>query len=192
MKKTFLLGATIALLFTNCAQEKDPFVIGDAALGRLTKKTQIRQVDSIFAQDSIHKLSTIENLLGTQGDVEIYEKGGNKLLLLSPENESDPNSTITNIQIFDNRFKTAKGLHLGSTFGDLKANYEIANVQTTISSVVVFLKDSDIYVTIDKKQLPENVRYNLSAKVEVTQIPDAATFKYFMVGWEAPEDSVKE
>lgn len=187
MKKTLILGAVLSLLFVNCSQEKDPFTIGSGVLGKLTKETQIRQVDSIFAQDSIHKLSTIENLLGTQGEVEVFEKGGNKLLLLSPENESDPNSRISNIQIFDPRFKTDKGLHLGSTFGDVKANYEVDNVQTTISAVVVFLKNSDIYVTIDKKQLPENVRYNLNAKVEATQIPDAATFKYFMVGWEAPD-----
>lgn len=183
MKKTLLLVAITALLFTNCTTKQDPFTMAQGKIGAITKDTQIRQVDSLFAQDSIHKLSTIENALGTQGDVEIYEKGGAKLLLLSPDNEADPNSTITNIQIFDARYRTDKGVNVASTFGDLKANYEIDNVQTTINSVVVFLKNSDIYVTIDKKQLPENVRYNLSAKVEATQIPDAATFKYFMIGW---------
>ena len=76
--------------------------------------------------------------------------------------EKDPNATITNIQVLMNVFKTDKGLTVKSTFADVKAAYEIASVENTINAVVVFLKDSDIYLTIDKKQLPENIRYNNS------------------------------
>ena len=144
----------------------------------------MKQVDSIFAEDSIVKLNPIKNALGTQGEVEIYDKDGNKLLLLSPEDENDPNATITNVQVFDSRYKTDKGLTSGSTFKDVKANYTISNIETTINSVVVFLKDSEIYLTIDKKELPENLRYNPNAKIEASQIPDDAKFKYFMIGWE--------
>jgi len=53
--------------------------------------------------------------------------------------------------------------------------------------VVVFLKDSDIYITIDKQQLPENLRYDPNLSIKATQIPDNATFKYFMIGWDSPE-----
>ena len=105
-------------------------------------------------------------------------------MLLSPEDESDPNALITNIQVFDERYKTEKGLHLGSTFKDVKANYTIDGVESTINSIVVFLKDSNIYLTISKKELPENLRYDPSATIEATQIPDDATFKYFMIGWD--------
>ncbi len=187
MKKTLFLGAITAALFIQCAEKTDPFLMADGAIGNLTKEIQMKQIDSIFAQDSIVKLSSIENALGTQGEVEIYEKGGKKLLLLSPNVETDPNSVISNIQIFDERYKTAKGLSVNSTFADVKANYEIVGVQNAINAVVVFLKDSDIYITIDKKELPESLRYNFSAKVEATQIPDTAKFKYLMVGWEAEE-----
>jgi len=187
MKNILLISALATFLFVQCTEEKDPFLIKNGAIGQLTKKAQMKQVDSIFALDSIVQLSTIENALGTQGEVEIYEKGGKKLLLLSPKNETDPNSIITNIQIFDERYITEKGLSIQSTFGDLKANYEIEGIQNAINSVVVFIKDSNIYVTIDKKELPESLRYNYSAKVEVTQIPDAAKFKYFMIGWDAED-----
>jgi len=196
MKKTLLLGAIAMLLFAQCTEEKDPFLIKNGELGHLTKKMQMKQVDSIFSMDSIVSLSSIENTLGTQGEVEVYEKGGKKLLLLSPDNETDPNSVITNIQVFDERYKTEKGLHLNSTFADVKANYEVAGIQNAINSVVVFLKDSDIYLTIDKKDLPSSLRYNNNIKVEVTQIPDSATFKYFMIGWdiddEEPDETVEE
>ncbi|MCH9659781.1 MAG: hypothetical protein K0U54_02600 [Bacteroidetes bacterium] len=192
MKKTLLIASVITILLASCAEEKDPFLITNGNLGHLTKEIQMKQVDSIFALDSIVPLSSIENALGTQGEVEVYEKNGTKLLLLSPDNETDPTSTITNIQIFDKRYHSEKGLTVNSTFGELKANYGIATIETTINAVVVFLIDSDIYVTIDKKELPENVRYNLNAKIEATQIPDAAKFKYFMIGWDAPEKEKEE
>ncbi len=192
MKKTLLIGVLAGLMFVQCAQEKDPYLIQNGQIGPLTKQMQMKQVDSIFPLDSIVPLSSIENTLGTQGEVEIYEKGGKKLLLLSPEDETDPNSVITNIQIFDARFKTEKGLNLNSTFADVKANYEVVGIQNAINSVVVFLKDSDVYLTIDKKELPASLRYDYSAKVEVTQIPDAAKFKYFMIGWDVEDTPDKE
>ncbi len=187
MKKTLFLGALTALLFVQCGKEKDPFLIKKGAIGNLTKEIKMKQIDSIFAQDSIVKLNPIPDALGTQGEVEIYEKGGEKLLLLSPNSESDPESVITNIQIFDDRYKTEKGLTKASTFKFVKDNYTIANIETTINAVVVFLENSDIFLTIDKKQLPENLRYDPSVTIEASQIPDDATFKYFMVGWDIVE-----
>lgn len=189
MKKTWFLVLTLGFLLTQCAEKTDPFAIAPGSIGTLTKDVQMKQLDSIFAQDSLVELNPIQNALGTQGEVEIYDKSGNKLLLISPDDESDPNSKITNIQVFDGRYKTDKGLGPKSTFGDIKKNYSVAAVQNAINSVVVLLKDSDIYVTIDKKQLPENIRYNYSAKIEATQIPEEATFKYFMIAWDqAPAD----
>ena len=187
MKKTLLFAAIATMLFVQCEEEKDPFAISDGAIGPLTKKTQMKQLDSIFEQDSIVRLNPVTGAIETQGEVEIYDKEGTKLLLLSPYDEGDPTSEIANIQIFDARYKTDKGLTNASTFKDVKANYEIAAIQNAINSVVVFLKGTDLYLTIDKKQLPEEVRYNFNQKIEASQIPDTATFKYFMMGWDAGE-----
>ncbi len=95
-----------------------------------------------------------------------------------------PNSTIKNIQVFDARYKTEKGLNIGSTWKDVKANYTIDNIETTINAVVIFLKETDVYLTIDKKSLPEELRYNMDIEIEASQIPDNAPIKYFMIGWE--------
>lgn len=187
MKKTLLFAAIATLFFVQCEEEKDPFAISAGAIGHLTKQTQMKQLDSIFAQDSIVKLNPVTGAIETQGEVEIYDQEGVKLLLLSPFDESDPTSAIANIQIFDARYQTDKGLTNASTFKDVKANYEIEGIQNAINSVVVFLKGTDLYLTIDKKQLPEEVRYNFNQKIEASQIPDTATFKYFMMGWDAGE-----
>ncbi len=192
MKRLFILTTLSVLLLTQCGKDSDPFLITKDSVGPLTKQTQMRQLDSIFANDSIVSLREIDEAPETQGEVEIFEKGGKKLMLLSPEDEEDPNSRITNIQIFDDRYLTEKGLGKGSTFADLKANYEIVAIENAINSVVIFLKDSDVFITIDKKQLPEELRYNFNAKVEATQIPDTATFKYFMIGWDSVEAETSE
>jgi len=192
MKKTLIIAVLTSILCIQCAEEKDPFLIKNGEIGNLTHKVQIRQVDSIFELDSIVPLSVTKNTQGTHGEVEVFEKGGKKLLLISPEFDADPESRISYIQVFDERFKTDKGLSLSSTFGDIKANYEIAAIQNAINVVVVFLKDSDVYITIDKKELPESLRYNYNAKVEATQIPDGATFKYFMIGWDAEDNPDEE
>ncbi len=184
MKKRVFFGAVVALLFVQCGKDSDPFLIKNGSIGNLNSEIKIKQIDSIFAEDSIVKINTSPNALETQGDVEIYEKGGKQLLLLSPDNETDPSSTIKNIQVFDPRFKTEKGLNSASTWKDVKANYTIDNIQTTINAVVIFLKETDVYLTIDKKSLPEELRYNMDLNVEASQIPDDASFKYFMIGWD--------
>lgn len=176
--------ALSVLVFVQCETKQDPFAISEDRVGLLTKDIQIKQLDSIFKMDSIVKLSSIENALGTQGEVEIYEKGGKKLILVSPYNETDPNSTISSIQLFDERYKTDKGLSINSTFKDIKDNYAIENILTSINTVVIFLKDSNVFITIDKKQLSENARYDSNLKIEAIHIPDTATFKYVMIGWD--------
>ena len=75
---------------------------------------------------------------------------------------------------------------------DIKENYEIANIETTLSTVVIFLKDSDIFINIDKKELPENFRYNPNLVIDVTNIPDEAKIKYFMLSWDIDDLEEKE
>jgi hypothetical protein len=48
---------------------------------------------------------------------------------------------------------------------------------------VVLIKYSDIYFTIDKKELPSSLRYASSVNIEAVQIPDTAKIKYMMLGW---------
>lgn len=190
MKKTLALVAVIltVTVFVGCGKDSDPFLIKDGAIGNLTPEIKMKQLDSIFANDSIVKINSSPNALETQGEVEIFEKGGQKLLLLSPENETDPNSTITDILIFDSRYKTEKGLDRTSLFKDFKENYKIGSIQRILNGVLVFLDDSDIYLTIDQQYLQEEVRYNPDVPLEANHILDSAPIKYFRIGWESPAE----
>jgi len=182
IKKIFLTGLVI-FLFVQCTKERNPFLISNKAVGDLTIGMKIKQVDSIFAMDSIVRLSPRQNQSSSFGELEIYEKSGKKLLLISPENNYDPDALIENFQFFDDRYKTVKGLNINSTFKDIKENYEIANIETTLSTVLIILKDSDLFINIDKKELPENFRYNPNLVIDVTNIPNEAKIKYFMLSW---------
>ena len=90
--------------------------------------------------------------------------------------------TVENIQVFDPRYLSATGIGLQSTFGDIKANYEVKKIVTTMNSLVVFPKESNLYFTLYKEDLPENLRYTTS-RIEIVQIPDDARIKYLMLGW---------
>ena len=185
MKKTLFLCALAALLFVQCGKDSDPFLIKKGAVGNLTDHTKMKQLDSIFAMDSIVITNSSPNALETQGEVEVYEKGGQKLMLLSPKNETDPNSTITDIMIFDSRYKTEKGLNINSTYKDFRDNHTVSDMQRIINGVLVFFSDSDIYLLIDAKYLNDEVRNDPDVKLEANHISDSATIKYFRIGWNA-------
>lgn len=188
MTKNILILGVLSILFIQCNKDKDPFLITKSEIGSLSKTIKINQLDSIFSKDSIVPLLSKEVFLSQGGQVEIYEKGGVKLMLLSPINDKDPNSKISNIQLFDARYKTEKGLHLNSTFKDLRENYTISSIQNGLSSLVISLVESDVYVTISKEVLPESIRNEFGLKIDASDIPDDAKFKFFMVGWENQEE----
>ena len=175
------------LLFIQCKEEINPFLISNDSVGTLTRGMTIKEIDSTFAKDSIVKLYAQNEELPTQGEVEIYEKNGTKLVSISPVTNNDPDALISNFQFFDPRYKTDKGLNLSSTFKDIKANYKISNIETTISTVVIFIEDNDLFINIDKNELPENFRYNPNLVIDVTNIPDEAKIKYFMLSWKIDE-----
>ena len=187
MLKKIIAIVSVTLLFIECKEEINPFLISNDSVGALTIGMTIKEIDSIFAQDSIVKLYAQNEELPTQGEVEIYDKNGTKLLSISPVTNNDPDALISNFQFFDPRYKTDKGLNLSSTFKDIKANYKILNIETTISTVVIFLEDNDLFINIDKNELPENFRYNPNLVIDVTNIPDEAKIKYFMLSWKIDE-----
>lgn len=188
MKKTIYTLFATGLLLVACSKSTDPFLITSTQVGNLTKEIKVKQLDSLFVQDSIVKIMAKDNMMSTNDQIEVYEKGGDKLLLLSVKKNNDPESKISNIQIFDERYKTDKGIHLNSTFKEVTENYEVSSIANTMRSLVISLKDTDVYITINKDVLSDDLKNQFGAKVEVTDIPENAKIKFLMVGWEGSED----
>ena len=185
MRKISAIGLLfLAFIFIQCEQTpKDTtFLITKSSIGNLDKSSLARDLEVIYEHDSIVK-DTAKLLVGFGAKkIDIFEKGGNHLLTLTPSSDSIP--TIENVHIQDARFKTETGIGLNSTFKDIKDKYKISKIITSTKNVVVLIKNSDLYFTIDKEELPSSLRYVSSVNIEAVQIPDDAKIKYMMLGWE--------
>jgi len=182
LKKGLLL-LSLVTMFSSCNTKIDKFLMSHHNVGELTDSTQVKDLEAVFINDSIVKNIAGDEFLGRINDIEIFEKGGKRLLVLTPTEALDSTSTIRTIKIIDDRFKTLKGLTIKSTFGDIKTNYTISSIQNTLKNIVIFTSDSNFFFTIDKNELPSELRYDMSKKIEAVQIPDQSKIKYFMIGW---------
>ncbi|GGX21335.1 hypothetical protein [Aquimarina muelleri] len=175
----------VSLFIVSCQKEKqqNPFEITKNRIGLLTNEIKIKQLDSIFAKDSVVRIATNDKYLNNKNEIEVFEKGGAKLLILEPNNEGDSTSTIENIQIIDPRYKTASGLSSNSTFKDIKDHYEISKINNTLSTAVIFIDSIQAYFTIDKKELSKDFEFTTDKKIKVEDIPDSAKIKNFWIHW---------
>ncbi len=166
-----------------CKKEIDTtFLITETSIGNLHKKSLARDIEVIYANDSIVKDTVALRFGNGAKKIKVFKKNGPHLLTLTPSSDSIP--TFENVNIFDPRFKTDKGIGLSSTFKDIKSKYTIKKIQTSLNNVVIFIKNSNMYFTIDKEELPSNVRYNSNTNIEEVHIPDTAKIKYLMIAWE--------
>ena len=182
MKKIYFTCVALGIiLFMACTEKDTTFVIAENQIGPLTKETPVAELESVFSKDSVVRDSSGPKVGQNFKSIKIFEKGGKHLLTLTPNQDSIP--TIENIRVFDSRYLSENGIGLLSTFKDIKANYGIKKVVTTFNSVVIFPKSSNLYFTLDKEDLPANLRYTTS-NIEEVQIPDETKIKYLMLGWD--------
>ena len=180
-KRTLPVILLIMGLFWQCQQEKDlSFSIRKEGVGLVDRDTPFADMQSLYESDSV-VVDSVYAMAKNQR-VQIFEKGGTQLLSITSNTDSVPG--IGNIRIYDPRYLTEKGIGLASTFKDIKDQYEIKKVVTSLSNVVVFIKDHDLYFTIDREELPASLRYTTNVSIEEVQIPDKARIKYLMIAWE--------
>ncbi|WP_190809581.1 hypothetical protein [Flagellimonas sp. S3867] len=178
MRKTILIFSAFSLLcIYGCGEKDTSFLITENSVGPLSSETTVSELEQVFVNDSISKDTAKQG----SNKIEVYQKNGKHLLTLTSNSDSIP--TVENIRIFDTRYKTNKGIGLHSTFKDIQDNYSIKKIVTTINSIVILPKESNLYFTIDKEELPSNLRYT-SSKIEAVQIPPTSKIKYLMMGWE--------
>ena len=149
----------------------------------MTDSTQVKDLESLFINDSIAKYNSDNKITGNDNDFELYEKGGRLLLVLTPSAALDSTSTFKLVRVVDDRFKTAKGITSRSTFKELKDAYEISGIQNTSKSLIVSFKSVNVYVTIDMSELPAELGYDPEIKIEAIQIPDNAIINDLYIQW---------
>jgi hypothetical protein len=185
MKTTLCTVLICAFLLTSCAKDKaaNPFLIEKYNIGLLTDSTQVKDLEAIFSNDSVVKYIAGDEFTGSVNSIEIFEKGGVKLLDLSPEEALDSTSVISSVQIIDQRYKTKKNITTISTFKELKDAYKISKIDNLINSIMVSVNEINATFTIDKKELPASMRFNMDMTIDAIQIPEKAKIKFFMIHW---------
>lgn len=185
MLKKYISFAFLILALISCQKNdaENPFLISSNKIGPLTHQTKVGQLDSIFKNDSVVTRSKNEKFLSSSNEIEIYEKGGEKLLILEASS-SDPDATIKSIQVIDKRFQTPAGLTSNGYFKDIKDHYNISKINNTLSAAVIFVDSIQAYLTIDKKELPAEFKFNTSTPIKASNIPDSARIKNFWVSWD--------
>lgn len=184
--KNLLFSALIcAILLSSCTLDKapDPFVITKHHIGLLTDSTQVKDLDAIFSNDSVVKYIAGDEFTGSVNTIEVFAKGGKKLLDLSPREALDSTSVIKSVRIIDERYKTEKNISKLSTFKDINEAYKISKIDNLINSIVVSVNEINASFTIDKKELPASLRFDMDMTFDPIQIPENAKIKYFMLHW---------
>ncbi|MGJ5643425.1 hypothetical protein [Formosa sp. S-31] len=183
MKKSILSAAALGLLLFNCSTSPDPFLIQKDSIGELTTTTQVKDLETVFKNDSIVQYKPGSPFTGSIHEIEVFEKGGKKLLTLTPSKLQDSTAVIKTVQVLDSRYKTDTDLSTLSTFKDIVDHYKISSIDNLINSIVVSVDELNASFTIDKMELPSNLRFDMNLHIEASQIPDNANIKYYFLNW---------
>ncbi len=175
--------AAVTLICMQCQEKtQQEFLISSEQVGKLARTSNLADLESIYAADSVVKDSGLAPLGNARGRIQIFEKGGKPLLLLTPG--TDSLRRIESVRILDPRFMTPEGVGLQSTFRDIRENYPIRKIVTSLNNIVIFPKGRNFYFTISREELPASLRYNSDVSIEEVHIPEEAKIKYLMVGWD--------
>lgn len=183
MHKSLIYIALFSLLVTSCGKDQDPFLIQKRNIGNLTDSTQVKDLKIVFEKDSVVNYIGSNEFTRNINTVDVYDKDGTALLSMSPAKRADSTAVFRSVRILDPRYKTEKGISTSSTFKDIQNAYEISKIDNLINSIVVSVNDINAAFTIDKKELPANLRFDRNLSIEASQIPDNAKIKYFFIYW---------
>ena len=179
----FILILLVTAIITSCSTEKDPYLISKNSIGHVTDTTMIKDLIQIFKNDSIRNDISGDSFTGKFNDITILDKKGNELLEITPKEDLDYSSTPKLIRIIDPKYKTKKGIGSSSTFKEIRDNYNISSIQNSLRNIIISINSANLYFTIDKNQLPSNLRYNSNIKIDKAHIPDNAMINDLYLQW---------
>jgi hypothetical protein len=171
------------LICFGCTTNSD-FIIKKGEVGKINSNTIVKEIDSLFANDSIVKrIGEGDYMFEGEDKYLIFDSSKNHLLTLIPKQQHDLNEKIETVQVFSEKFKTSKGINIKSSFGDINKKHKISSIQNTIDNIVIFVDEIDAYFIIDKKNLSLENQIGTEKKIESVNIPPNSKIKRFMIGW---------
>ena len=180
MKKIFIF--LLILTISACSKKEEKFVISNKQVGKITDSTRVKDLKTLFKNDSIVKKTEGEGAFEPYDEYVIYDKKQKTpLLTVIPVKPKDEDSKIRQVEILDNRYQTIHGIHLHTNFGELRKSHKIGKIEKTFRYIVVYVDDLNATVDIEQTELPLNAQHNRSIKIDETIIPNQAKIKHFIV-----------
>ncbi|MAR26437.1 MAG: hypothetical protein CMC50_03310 [Flavobacteriaceae bacterium] len=180
----YILMFSVFCFLFGCNTISDDYIIQKGFVGKLSKNSTVKDLDSIFSKDSLVKrIGEGDYMFSSEDKYLLYDKLGNPLLTMTPHQQHDPNEKIESIEIKSPIFRTKNGLNILSTFSDIKKNHKISDIQNTINNLVIFVNEIDAYFIIDKVQLPKHLQKGTEKTIKSEDIPPNTKIKRFMIGW---------
>ena len=183
MKNLVILFVVVMALASCSKEQQDPFEWNKDRIGHITKDTQVYQLDSLYANDSIVNPIKGDEFSNGANEIEIFEKGGKHLLTLTPTMALDSTATIENIIVRDDRYTTPEGISINSSFSEIAKAYKITGIDNMIEDAIIWVDDQNFYFAISKEELPTEVKYDMLADIEKTMIPDNIKAERVFVAW---------
>lgn len=168
----------IGLLFVQCGRDTN-LKIAKNQLGTIGVNTSIEDLDNLFKNDSVVKLPENSDVVR---EYDVYDKEGNKLLVIRTKFIRDSIAGIEFIKIYSDKYKTENDISTASTFKDLVDNFSINKIEPSFNSAIVFIDELNATFALDKKDL--NIGEFDMGKISQGQIPDMAKIQYITLWFE--------
>ena len=158
------------------------FHISENRVGIFSKGMTIADVYNSIPKEQIKKtVGYGEFADDTYDDYEIYDSNGKKILILTPKQNGNTNSTINRISILDSRFKTTEKIGLNSTFGILNKHYSTDKISPDMEHIVIDISHINAWFSIKKSELHEGW-WNGNG-VDKSKIPGNAKLEGITIWW---------
>ena len=181
--QTLLFFAILTISCVNKPTDKADFLVTENNVGVFKKGMSVKDVLDIIPKVQINKVVDKDDYENSYDDYQYFDTNKTHLLTLTPTIQDDIQSKINRILILDNRFKTNKNIGLGSTYADLKNNYKITDIEPDLEHIVLTIGELNAWFSINKKQLLDNWWDENKKQIDVSKIPDTATFDTFVIWW---------
>lgn len=185
IKHTILWLLVLLISFSGCNKNAD-YLVEKGKVGKINKETTVNELTNLFVNDSlVVNLSKAKpskdnekKYFHEDDEYVVYNKEGKLLLTIIPLKQNDSSSTIKSVEIFNNKYKTKKGISLFSPYKDINTAYQLS-ITNTLLSAHIDIDELNATMTIDKKEIGIN-EFNRD-KIKTDQIPDLARIKHFTI-----------
>ncbi len=168
----------IGLLFIQCGKDTN-LKIAKNQLGTINVDSSIEDLDNLFKNDSVVKLPENSDVVR---EYDVYDKEGNKLLVIRTKFRRDTIAGIEFIKIYSDKYQTENDISTASTFKDLMDNFSINKIEPSFNSAIVFIDELNATFALDKKDLKIG-EFDMG-KISQDQIPDMAKILYITLWFE--------